>query len=381
MGGIFRPFVWTFLLLLTACGGGGGSSSPPAQPIAANEMVITVEKWASNSSYPNQGYVSLEICLPQSTTCQTIDHVLVDTGSYGLRLMSSAVSLSLAQLRLNAAPLAECAQFVSGYTWGGVFSADVSLGSSKASAVPIQIIDSTYASLPAQCASSGVGINTSADLGANGILGIGPFVQDCPSCVTRAVAGRYYICNGASCSSTSAPLSSQVTNPVAMLSSEDNGVVLNLPAAASTGQSSLSGKLIFGIGSNTNNTVTNQTVFPLDSHGFLTTTYAGRTYSQSYIDSGSNGIFFTDNSLRQCSNSSSFYCPINSTSKTAIISSGSVSQTVGFNISSISDYAVQPNLAGTGSSFAWGLPFFYGRKVFISISGKSAFGSTTASVY
>jgi hypothetical protein len=38
---------------------------------------------------------------------------------------------------------------------------------------------------------------------------------------------------------------------------------------------------------------------------------------------------------------------------------------------------VQPGLAGTGSSFAWGLPFFYGRKVFVSISGKSAQGRTT----
>jgi hypothetical protein len=380
----FTLLIWAFLSLVSACGGGGGSASATPTPTptpSSNEMTMTVEKWASNSTYPNQGYVSLEICIPQTSTCQTIDHVLVDTGSYGLRLMSSSVSLNLSQLAVNSVPLAECAQFVSGYTWGGVFSADISLGSAKAESVPIQIINGNYAQTPSGCSStSGVAMNTASSLGANGILGVGSYAQDCPSCVSQALAGHYYVCSGSSCSASTVPLASQVTNPVALLSSNNNGVVIDLPSATSTEQSSLTGKLVFGIGSSSNNTISTQTVFPLNSRGFLTTTYGANTYSQSYIDSGSNGIFFTDSTIRKCSGSPSFFCPLSTLSKTASISSGSVSKTVNFSVSTLSNFAVQPNLAGTGSSFAWGLPFFYGRKVFVSISGKSAFGSTSPSV-
>jgi hypothetical protein len=342
---------------------------------------MTVEKWASNSRYPNQGYVNLKICIPQSSECQTIDHVLVDTGSYGLRLMSSALTVGLPQVTINSQPLAECTHFVSGYTWRGIFLADISLGSDKASSVPIQVINGNYGVIPSSCSNSGgASINSVAALGANGILGIGSFTHDCPSCAAQAQSGRYYTCTSGSCTSTAVPLSAQVVNPVFKLAANNNGVVIDLPAPSSSGQNTLSGKLIFGIGNTTNNTPTNQTVFALDSNGFLTTTYGAGTYSSSYIDSGSNGIFFADSTIKKCSGSSGFYCPTSSLSKNAEIVSGSARQVIGFSIAATSSFGVQPNLAGTGSSFAWGLPFFYGRKVFVSISGQSAFGSTTPAI-
>ena len=378
--------------LLLACGGGSGSgagsavsvddSAVSALAVPLNALKITVEKWSGNSNYPNQGFVSLEICQPQSSNCQTIEHVLVDTGSYGLRLHANAISLPLTQSRINNEPLAECTHFISGYTWGGVFTADIKLGTQTAAAVPIQVIDGNYAQVPASCSiGGGKAMNTQNALGANGILGVGSFQQDCLGCAARALTAHYYACAISPCLPTAAPLASQVTNPVAMLPSHDNGVVVILPAVNANGQVSASGSLAFGIDTNTQNTITSETIFKLDDNGYLTTTYAGRTYGQSFIDSGSNGIFFTDNALTLCTTYKDFYCPATELTQTASLSSGTASATVTFKIGNAESLnnklAVQPNLAGLGSSFDWGLPFFYGRKVFVSISGKSVQGGTT----
>jgi hypothetical protein len=386
---LFGAFVFA-VIVLSGCGGGSGSSaSTDGSGLASsfafdnpNAVKITVEKWSASSNYPNQAFVSLEICQPQTTNCQTIPHILVDTGSYGLRLVSSSISIPLTQTQINNGPLAECAHFISGFTWGGIYNADVKLANQTAPAVPIQVIDGNYAQIPSSCSSGGgPAMNTQSVLGANGILGIGSFQQDCPSCALRAVAARYYVCSTLPCSPTAVALSAQVTNPVAMLPTNDNGVVISLQSVDPIGQISAVGTLVFGIDTNASNSITSESVFKLDANGYLTTTYAGRAYTQSFIDSGSNGLFFTDYTLTRCSYSVGFYCPSSDLTKTATISSGGTSKTVTFKVGSAealsSSYAVQPNLAGMGSSFDWGLPFFYGRKVFVSISGKSVQGGTT----
>ncbi len=379
------------LALLSGCGGGGGggggtagtSTTSGQSAAAANELPMTVELWSGNSRFPNQGYVSVQVCQPQTNNCQTIDHVLVDTGSYGLRVLASALTLPLQQNTLNNAALAECTSFFSGYTWGGVYNSDVVLGQQKASAVPIQVIDGSYARLPNSCASSpGVPMMTQAAIGANGILGVGSFQQDCPACSQQALPGHYYTCTpGGACTPVAVPLSAQVTNPVAMLPTNDNGVVIDFKSTPSTtAQVSATGKLILGVGTQANNAIQNETIFGLDSNGHLTTIYNGFTYTQSYLDSGANGTFVTDSSLNSCKLATGLYCPSTDVIRTATISSGTTAQTVSFIVSNadvMTGQGVQPGLAGTGSSFAWGLPFFYGRKVFVSISGKSAQGRTT----
>src|ERR1700729_3367796 len=102
--------VLTLSILLAACGGGGdsggnsgsgsGSGSggnsgntspisggPTAQPIAAtaaNTVPITVGPGAQN--FVNIPNVSVTVCAPGTSTCQTINNIQVDTGSYGFRL-------------------------------------------------------------------------------------------------------------------------------------------------------------------------------------------------------------------------------------------------------------------------------------------------------
>lgn len=82
-----------------------------------------------------------------------------------------------------------------------------------------------------------------------------------------------------------------------------------LPSPSSSGQPSATERLTFGINTSANNGITTETVFDLDSFGYLTTTYGGTVYSQSYIDSGSNGIFFTDNTITRCKGHLGFIAP------------------------------------------------------------------------
>ncbi|MGA7321505.1 MAG: DUF3443 family protein, partial [Candidatus Sulfotelmatobacter sp.] len=110
------------------CGGSSSSSSStsttsPTQTIVtsgANVAPISVNGGPSGN-YPDAGFTSVTVCVPGTTTCQTIDGVLVDTGSSGLRILSSALTLSLPQQNASDGnPVVECLPFVSGYTWGPV---------------------------------------------------------------------------------------------------------------------------------------------------------------------------------------------------------------------------------------------------------------------
>ena len=149
----------------------------------------------------NVPYISVTVCLPGTTTCQTIDHVTVDTGSVGLRLMSSVVTIGLPALTdASNHPLAECLQFASGTTWGSVVTADLTLPTSRESAkgVNVQLIGaSSVGTPPAGCA--GTAINTVDTFGANGIIGVGPFVNDCNpagECEPEVRSANYYYCTG-----------------------------------------------------------------------------------------------------------------------------------------------------------------------------------------
>src|SRR5262249_34260802 len=145
----------TFLLAtifsLAACSmqqSSSSSNSPYAysgQPLvgsATNVVPIVV-----GCAYINEPCVAVKFCVSGSSTCTTIDHVLLDTGSYGLRVFSSALGgLNLSQ---TVSGLAEVAAYADGSCdWGPVEVADVYLGGQMASSVPIHVIDPSYGSIP-----------------------------------------------------------------------------------------------------------------------------------------------------------------------------------------------------------------------------------------
>jgi len=374
-------------VLLTHCGG----SSSNHQMIAtsgSNVQAIAVNGGPTNN-HANGVFVSLTVCVPSTSNCQTIDDVLVDTGSYGLRLLSSAGggALTLA-LPTQSGPIGACAPFVDGYIWGPVATADIQISGETASAVPVQLIDPTFAAVPAGCQSfGGPALDTLDVLRANGILGIGAFLQDCgPACTQTGSSnpGLYYDCVSTPCQVAAQPLAQQVANPVAFFPTDNNGVIVELPKV-SAASPSLSGSLVFGIGTQTNNGLGGATVFPLDSNGEFTTTFQGTAYP-GFIDSGSNGLFFLDStttSIPTCTDNTSFYCPTSTANLSATVSVAGASSTVKFAVQnadtlfSNQSAFVFPDLAGPNSgTFDWGLPFFFGRNVFTAIESASTPGGT-----
>src|SRR5205807_1773486 len=83
-----------------------------------------------------------------------------------------------------------------GSSYGSLRFADITLPVSMktASSVVVQVIgDPLYPTVPSTC--PGPAENTVTAFGANGILGVGPFAQDCGSaCVATAQPSTYYSC-------------------------------------------------------------------------------------------------------------------------------------------------------------------------------------------
>lgn len=395
---------WLALVVtsVTACGGGGSASALnsvastptlnnlPIPPAVGNVLSVTVDAGPAGTGHNvNRLYTDVTICYPGSTTqCQTIDHVLVDTGTMGLRLLSNAMApaLNLNRLTGGGLPLLNCAQFVDNrFAWGPVATADVVLGGKTAASVPIQIIaDPAFDSLAAAC-STGTLMNTAATLGANGIIGLGLLKEDCgASCTNIANNGFYYTCTDASCTATTgakASIVQQVQNPVPFFASDNNGVLIDLPAVSSAGASSLSGSLIFGIGTQSNNQFTSGAVLTTSSSGYITTVLAGQSPSTSFIDTGSNGLYFDSSTIPNCVGNAGFYCPSSRTTLLAtVLGANGSSSPVSFSIDNASALfaggtnAVLPTLSGPSDAhtFDWGLPFFYGRRVFIGIEGQAS---------
>ena len=375
-------------------GGGGGSSSTPTSEAVTSPAVMNVQPISVDpgpAGIPNLAFTSVTICSSQNpANCQTIDHVQIDTGSSGLRIMASILSplLSLQQQTYAAGnPVVECAQFVDGYMWGPVKAANIKIAGEVANAVPVQIIgDPAFSALvPASCSNGLAAENTVQSFGANGLLGLSVFKQDCGSaCASSAIPGFYYLCPSTGCQPTALGAAQQLQNPVALFASDNNGVVIELQAVPATGAATVSGSLVFGIGTQTNNGLGSAKVLTVDPNtGHLITLFNNQTYSNSFVDSGSNGFFFADGSIPDCTDASFFYCPAATLNLSATLQGINATMgAVGFNVANAdmlfsgnsSSYAAFVNLAGTsadGTSFDWGLPFFFGRTVFTAIEGQN----------
>lgn len=308
---------------------------------------------------------------------------MLDTGSYGLRIFTQKLTtVSPSQVAAGSGSLAECVQFADGSSlWGPVQTASVILGNEPAVQMPIQVVNSTFGTIPRSC---GTPYQSPQDAGFNGILGVGPFVQDCGASCADSIVKQYYSCSGASCSGTTVPLSGQVSNPVALLPVDNNGLIIQLPAVPAAGSPSVSGSLILGIGTQADNPASGATAYPLDSSGDFITTYSGTAYPNSFIDTGSNGLFFpSSGSPAICTSGNgngTWFCPSSTANLSATLtgSSGSPSAIVQFqvgNFNTLTNSAdnVFNDIGGPNNSgFDWGLPFYLGRNVFIGIQGSTS---------
>jgi hypothetical protein len=378
-------------LLAVSCGGGGSSlsSSSSTGPVAPSSNVVSViVNGGPMNNSTNTLFTTVTVCVPGTSTCQTIDDIQVDTGSYGLRLLSQALMLTLPVVTAaNGNALVECTEFVDGYSWGPVARVDVQIAGETASSVPVQLIgDPRFPTVASDCSSANpTAEDTIAEFGANGILGIGPFVQDCGSfCVTMIPSpAQYDSCTASACQGTTVALTSQVPNPVTLFSTDNNGTIISLPSVAADGAADVQGSLIFGIDTESNNQSGTQTVLTIAvtgaSAGFLTTVFNGQTLSSSFIDSGSNATYFNDSSILMCTQSgfTTFYCPTSTLTLSASLQGAngtSVTESFGVSSAEMLSAAFQafPDVAGTNptpDSFDWGLPFFYGRRIATAIQG------------
>jgi hypothetical protein len=378
-------------------GGGGGSSLSPGNPTptGSNVVSVVVDSGPANNTV-NTLYTTVTVCVPGSTTnCQTIDHIQVDTESVGLRIMASVLTLALpGQAATGGNSLAECAVFADGFSWGPVALADVQISGEAASSVPIQVLgDSGFTAVPSDCSGQGTEEDTVTAFGANGILGIGFFAQDCgPACASVAEPTSYYSCTTTSCQATMVPLDDQVQSPVSLFAADNNGTIIQLPSVPSQGALTLTGSLIFGIDTQSNNASGSETVLTVAGSagsgqilpGNLTVVYGGQSLIQSFIDSGSNGIYFEDTNIAQCTESdlADFYCPASALNLTAMLQGiNAVSASVDFSVDSAETlgtnnptFVVLPTLAGTNplsDSFDFGLAFYYGRRVATAMESQT----------
>ncbi|WP_283148499.1 DUF3443 family protein [Silvimonas soli] len=399
-----------FILLLSGCNGAADGSSlvptptptptpaPTPIPTGDNVMAVTVDAGPGNLSSLslNVPTVSVTICAPGTAQCVTVDHILVDTASTGLRLMASAlgnVNSILPQATVPGAsttPLVECYKFADGFIWGPVKTVDATFGGKTVSNLSIQVIgDSTYANtVPTGCSSGGSPENDVNSFGSNGVLGIGNIIHDCESLCTSPTSPYledfYYGCSvPGNCIATAVPLVAQIMNPVSLFASDNNGVAMTMQTVPATGASTAAGFLIFGIGTQSNNALGSATVYPIDANGLLNMSYQSKTYSNSFLDSGSNLLFMPSaTGIAICTGTlPGFLCPTNAIAANVTVTgiNGTPSNIVGLSIGNAqtllgsNSFTAFNNVGGNNGTggIDLGMPFNYGRTVFTAFNGAS----------
>jgi Protein of unknown function (DUF3443) len=354
--------------------------TPNVLPIKIAREYGYQDSWGQN----NTPYVSVTLCEPGTKNCETIDNVLLDTGSIGLRIFPSAIKKLHLETELSPSgdSLGECINFAGFQSyWGPVEIADVLLGKDQASRIPVQVIDSTFPGVPKTCTQLAENPYQTA---SNGILGIRPFVTDCNG-KNNCAGGdmSYFSCKSSNCTDISAniPVNLQLPNPVAALAKDNDGFSISLPSVPDTGAKELEGRMILG---NESGDSSGLIMLDTDSQGYAKIQINGKPYS-GLIDSGTTTwVLPSDSTYPMCSgNLSSSLCP--ATPMTLAIemlgTNGSTIASVSAKIGntqtlSATDNYVFDNLADSFNVFSQtavlGIPFFLGRTIYFGIDGKNS---------
>ena len=336
----------------------------------------------------DEGLASITVCATGTSNCMVVNDMLVDTGSSGLRIFGSQLAgLGIKPNPNGGAEIGECAFFGSGSTWGSISTVDVKIAGEPTITIPIQVMDdiSAFAPAPHECTQGTQLVSSPSEAGFNGLLGVGQASNDQPNIFTE-----YFDCSGEDCGPLETPPAADIVlNPVSSLPIDNNGVVVSLPSIAADGQETASGTLYFGIGTRSNNqpgtvkTYRQNGNIKSEDYLEIDTVFKGIT-AGAVFDTGSNGYFF-NSSIEQCADEPGFYCPASTLSETATNKSvgSSVSGVVTFSVSNAdtlfnSNNAAFDDLGGTFDGrttydgFDWGLPFFFGRIVYLGIDGASS---------
>ena len=173
-----------------------------------------------------------------------------------------------------------------------------------------------------------------------------------------------------------------------MFPADNNGIIVALPNLQNAnGDVSVQGELTFGLSTQTDNALpaAGLTVLGADTHGDFTATYNGGTaVMPALIDSGNDAYAFNDPAIAVCSTGAfvGYYCPAAAPQSAFAVNTGvgtnNASSTVDFAIADpttfLANAAAFIDLGGGGgsTSFTWGMPFFYGRKVYVGIDQRVA---------
>lgn len=384
-------------VLLVACNGGGGSggsslprgiTNPVSLPVGPGYMTVAISPpGVCSSNTVNIPCVSVTIC-NTANKCDTVPDIILDTGSFGLRVFNKFVSnLNLPNVMSSGSQVAECVYYGDNTNnWGPVVTANVQLATGiTANNVPMQIIDNNYpGSSSTPCVNPSL---TPREFKGNGILGVGPIVYD---------GGQYFACTGGACTAISNPPNNiQVANPIAMLSNPEynNGLTLKFPGISDSGATGAIGYAIFGIGTNSDNSVgPDVNVYP--SNSFLTSgglipigmpvQYSNNSLiKHGFLDTGSNFYYFKDSTITQCptSNPNFFtYCQSNpvtvnpsnqSENEVYIATTANIANAN--NLQSSGNVAFSNYGANLGTRyFDYGLPFFFNKTVYVGFSNESS---------
>ena len=360
----------------------GASTAVMLWPRAVNQLPVA----EGGSSYQqfNTLTTTVRICVPNTSNCRTVNGIQIDSGSTGFRVFSSMLGgIALPTVTYSdGGTVGDCEQYVSSAVWGAVANADLYIGNEKVT-MPIQVMDDTrsFVSAPSNCTNL---TNTPSSFGANGLIGINVSLFD---------GGLYYSCQSSgTCNSITPAVGQKVPSPISQLLSDSNGSIVSLPALSTqspvTADAAVAdyGTLTLGIGTETNNQPPpGLAVCDTGSGGGLKTVYSGTTFTNSYLDTGTDYLSFSTyaaTGLPQCAVQSGYYCPAQTTTLSAVITgkttgSSSISFPLGNADAFLASQSPQPyaldaiGSPGGANTFAWGGPFFFGRSVYIALDGST----------
>ncbi len=379
-GSSFRRRRFTVIAWL-ACGSAVGFAAPAVRQGCAAEApnVVTLTMRTPHSGF-NRMVVQLTVCVPGMQTCATIDDVMLDTGSTGLRLEASAVPSWLrlpAVLGPNHQRLAECLRFVGDDAWGPLARADLHIGGLTASGLPIQIIEDAAALQPASCPRSDVHPTS------NGTLGVGSHLTDCQGeCRQTQSAPLYFQCGDEHCDPLEGSVAEvyRLPNPVSFFQGHDNGVVFDLPDPAGEGTIESVGTLTIGVGTDGDDRLDTAAIVRLDERGRFTTLYDGRDYPDSYIDSGTETLVVPDDALPRCSGMTWAFCVAPVVTREAVtVGRDGARNELSFRVGDYRHirqrgYGASAEIAVAAmhesGAFVWGAPFFLGKRVAVVLEGR-----------